>query len=106
MASITAKLTRYTHSGQFSIKVTFPNGDVDDLWDGIVEHCAKALSDNELKTVYDHCNNQLAKMPVGDIPYNFKELMNELRQTVIKRKLFDAESIPCVQRENQEGKQA
>lgn len=88
---IKAELKRLTRSGQFCIEVTFPNGDTDQLWDMIVEHCSKTLSNNELKSVYDQCNNQLQKMNPDDVPQMFHELMAELRQTIIHRKLFDAD---------------
>ena len=86
--AIKAELHRYTHSGQFSIKVTYPNGDVHDLWDMIVEHCAKTHSNNELKEIYRQCSIQLSKMNPDDVPMSFRELMKELSQSLINRKCF------------------
>ena len=85
---INAKLYRNTRTGQISITVTFPNGDTDDLWKDIVEHCSKNLSTNELAKVFDDCNNQLKKMNPDDVPLTFKETMTELQQTIINRKVW------------------
>ena len=88
MKKMNAKFVRNTRSGQFYIEVEFPNNDKDQLFEGIVEHCAKSLSDNELKTVYAHCNKQLLAMNLTDAPLSFKEMMKELQQTIINRHVY------------------
>ena len=85
---IYAKLDRNTKAGQIFIKVTFPSGDVDNLWKGIVEHCAKDLTENELAKIFDDCNNQIKNTDSRDIPLSFRELLSELQQTIINRKVW------------------
>jgi len=100
---MSAKMIRNTGTGQFSIEVTYPNNDKDDLWEGIIEHCCKSLSDNELKAVYADCNKQLKAMKKGDVPFNFKVMLDDLRQTIIKRKAYN--EIQFIVKEESEGKQ-
>lgn len=88
MNRVKGELFRNTRSGQTYIKVIFPNGDEDNLWDNIVEHCAKNLTDNELAKIFDDCNKQLLKTNPKDVPLTFKELMTELQQTIINRKVW------------------
>jgi hypothetical protein len=54
----------------------------------IVEHCAKALSNNELKEVYQECSKQLLKLGPDNTPENFNEIMKELSQALINRKCY------------------
>jgi hypothetical protein len=97
---MSAKMVRDTGTGQFSIEVTYPNNDKNDLWEGIIEHCCKSLSDNELKAVYADCNKQLKSMKKGDVPFNFRVMLDDLRQTIIKRKAYQD-----IQFKNKEGKE-
>ena len=83
-----SKLVRRIESDQFYIKVQYDKENEKDLWHGIVEHCAKALTINELKKVYDDCNKQLKKLDKNDTPLLFIELMNELSQTIINRGVY------------------
>lgn len=85
---VKALLKRYTKSKQFAIKVVYPNNDVNDMWIGLVEFCAKDFSDNELKQIWRDCNDQIACMNHKDIPFRFKELLNELSQIMINRKIL------------------
>jgi predicted ribosome-associated RNA-binding protein Tma20 len=70
------------------IEVTLPNKEVCELWEGIVEHCAKQLSTNELKTVYAQCSKQLSAINPDDVPLVFKKMMAELQQVIINRKAY------------------
>ena len=83
-----ANLVRNTRSSQCYIEVEFSNKDKDELFYGIVEHCAESLSINELKIVYAECNKQILAMNPDDIPLNFKEMLKELQQTIINRHAY------------------
>lgn len=90
---IKAKLIREERTSQFYIEVTFNNGNKDKFWLLIVEHCAKMLSDNELKEVYKQCNKQISEMDSDDVPFNMKTLMKELESAVINRKCYNEVKI-------------
>lgn len=81
-------MVRNTRTGQFYIEVTYPNKGTNSLWHGIIEHCAKDLTTNELKTVYAECNKQLLATDPNDIPLKFKEMLTELQQTIINRHAY------------------
>lgn len=82
-----AGLKRNLKTGQFYIEIIIQGHDIN-LWHGIVEHCAASLSNSELRTVYEICNKQIYSMDADDMPLRFKELMDELSQTIINRKAF------------------
>lgn len=94
-----AQMVRNTRTGQFYIEVRFPTNDKLDLWQNIIEHCAKSLSTNELKTVYDECNKQLLATDPDDIPLNFKEMLKELQQTIVNRHAYCENSCVETQKE-------
>lgn len=83
-----AKMVRSEHTGQFYIEVTYPSNFKENLWEGIIDHCAKALSDSELQAVYADCNKQLKEMKPQDVPYLFKQMKRDLRQTIINRQAY------------------
>jgi hypothetical protein len=70
------------------IEVTFPNGDVHNLWEGIIAHCSDDLSTNELKDTYAQISEQLNKMSPDDIPLIFKKMMSELQAVIVNRKAY------------------
>jgi len=82
-----AELRRNLRTGQFSIEVTI-EGYVNNLWDGIVERCAKSYSNSELREIYDSCHNQIEEMGSENVPLHFKEMLDELNQTIINRKAY------------------
>ena len=82
-----AELKRNLRSDQFSIEVTIEGHELN-LWEGIVEHGAKKLSNSELRIVYDSCNKQTQEMGVDNVPLTFKEMLGELNQTIINRKAY------------------
>ena len=98
-------LVRNLRTGQFYIEVTFTPKYKECLFHDIVEHCAKSLSVNELKTAYNDCNEQLLKMDPNDVPQNFHELMNELSQAIINRKAYAEPLVSSVQSNQEEKKQ-
>ena len=69
------------------IKVIFPSEEEVNLWQGIIAHCAKRLSDNEMKQIYICCKNQLDSMRTSDIPPVYNEMMAELEGTLAERKI-------------------
>lgn len=89
-----AKLVRNTRTRQFYIEVEFPNQDKYEMWEGIVEHCAKGLSSNELKIVYAKCNEQLLAMNPDDVPLNFRQMLKELSETIINRHAYGEKVSP------------
>ena len=99
-----AELKRSLKSGQFSIEVTIDGHELN-LWEGIVEHCAKALSNSELRFVYDSCNKQTQEMGIDNVPLTFKEMLNDLNQVIINRKAYlvnDPEPIILKAKQTQE----
>ncbi len=89
-----AELFRNTRSGQHYIVVKYPDGNEEHLYDMIVAHCAKELTNNELKEVYRQCSKQLEKTAPDDIPPSFHELMNELTDAMVSRKCYDKTITP------------
>lgn len=69
----------------FEIEVSLPDGQSLSLYDTIVEHCAKDLSNKELKAVYESCNAQIKAMDPDDVPFQFYELMDDLHTAVVNR---------------------
>ena len=49
------------------------------LYDGIVEHCAKQLSNKEMVEVYKCLCIQLQKLGKENIPYIFNEMFEEFK---------------------------
>jgi hypothetical protein len=86
---MSTKMVRDIIRDQFYIEITFPNNYKFNLWEGMIEHCTKKFSDNELKAIYDDCNNQLKQMNQKDVPFLFKAMLNDLRQVIIKRKIYE-----------------
>ena len=83
----TVEMVRNLKADSFSINIT-NDGHEDSLYDGIVEHCAKSLTDSELKIVHMRCIEQLLSMGINDIPYRFKEMMQDLNKAMIHRNLL------------------
>ena len=83
-----AKFVRSTRTGQFYIEVQYPSLDILHLWDGIIAHCAKTLSNNELRQVWIDCKEQLATINTDDVPLSFNEMLNELTQAILDRGLY------------------
>lgn len=80
-----AKLVRKPTLNHIEIKI---GKETYDLWEGIIGHCSKDLSDDELRMVYDQCNKQLEKMKSADVPLVFRRMMAELNQVIISRHCF------------------
>lgn len=91
-------LERSLKTHQFSITVTVSGHELN-LWNGIIEHCAKSLSNSELRAVYQACSKQIASMSSDDIPYTFNEMMNELTEAIINRGVF----VPSNSKSDPEG---
>lgn len=83
-----AKMVRNLETRQFYIEAKYPNGNKCELWEGIIEHCAKDLSANELRTIYADCNRWLLATDPNNVPLKFREMMRELQQTIINRKAW------------------
>ncbi len=88
---VRTKLMRYTQSDQFSIVVTFPNGDEANLWHGLIGFCSKKYSNNELCQMWKDCNDQIMSMNPNNVSLIFREMMTELSQVMINRKLYGKE---------------
>lgn len=84
---ITGKLVHDTRSGQFFIAVTYPDGNCLNLWESIIAHCARALTDNELKQVWEDCNTQMDGVNQRDIPKIFTEILHDLTRVIMDRGL-------------------
>ena len=82
-----AILERRIRTGQFSIKVVISGHELD-LWNNIIEHCAKNLSNSELRAVYQACSRQIQAMSPDDVPLKFHEMMDDLTEALINRKAF------------------
>ena len=82
-----AVLERSLRTHQFSIKVVISGHELT-LWNNIIEHCARNLSNSELRAVYQACSKQLASMSPDDIPIKFNEMMDDLTEALINRRAF------------------
>ena len=82
-----AVLERSLKTHQFSIKVVVSGHELN-LWGNIIEHCAKNLSNSELRAVYQACSKQITSMSPDDVPFKFQEMMDDLTETMINRKAF------------------
>ena len=82
-----AELKRHLRSGQESISVIM-DGHENNMWKGIVEHCAKYYSNSELRTISEICGKQIEKIGLDNIPLCFTEMMDELSETIINRKAY------------------
>lgn len=55
------------------------------LWSGIIEHCAKRLTNREMIEVYKDLSCQLANMNKDDIPLIFQEMFKEFEVAMQNR---------------------
>ncbi len=85
---IKAELKRDTHSNQDSIEVTYPDGNKDNLWVGLVELCSKRYSTNEIIKISYDCQAQIDAMNPDDVPLTWQKIMTELTQTMINRGIY------------------
>jgi len=90
---IKAELKRHSRSGLDSIEVTFPDGNKDNLWYGLVELGLKRYSTNEIIKIVRDVQNQLNAMDPDDIPLIWREMVSELQQTMINRRIYHKESL-------------
>lgn len=70
---------------EVEIEVIFSDGRKVTLYDSIVEHCAKDLTNNEVKKVWKDCKEQIKAIDPNDIPFTFYELMKDLYTAIVNR---------------------
>jgi hypothetical protein len=85
---IKAELKRYTHSGQDAIRVVYPDGNEDDLWEGLIEFCLRRYSTNEIIKIAEDCKKQINAMDPDDVPFIWNKMMDELHQAMINRGIY------------------
>ena len=57
------------------------------LYDGIVEHCAKSLTDKEMVEIYKCLCIQLQQLGKENIPYIFNEMFEEFKIAMKNRNI-------------------
>ena len=62
-------------------------GESDHIYDGIVEHCCKSLSTNELREIVRQIEvEQLGPLSPQDIPPIYREMLKEVKDVIRKRR--------------------
>jgi len=97
MNEVKAELVR--SDVQAYIEVYLPGlrqGGRDLLFSGLIDHCAKSLSPNELRKVLVDCEAQLRKLGPENTPPIFQEMVNDLRATMTRRGISFEPPLPQI----------
>jgi transcriptional regulator NrdR family protein len=81
--NLRAIMNRNSHSDA-NVVVTLPGDQCEKItiYQGIVEHCCKDLSNNELREVVRQIRNQIVAMSEDDIPVTWIEALTEFEETL------------------------
>ena len=80
-----AYLTVLPHSQQECINIEGLHKDTYHLWDSIIGHCAKHLSNRQMVDVYKQLCIQLQKIGKNNTPYCYLEMFEEFKKAMKER---------------------
>lgn len=81
-----AKLT-VGNGGSAHIEVKMEFGEVN-IWDGIVSHCCRKLSNNQIKSVYHQISEQVNGINKEDIPPVFSMILHDFYDEIERREIL------------------
>ena len=84
---VKAKMVRTGIQNYIKVFCSGIKGEPNYLFNGIIEHCARDLSPNELRKVLEDCEVQMKKLVPENTPKIFEEMVEDLKSAMVARNI-------------------